>query len=421
MNSHKIDDLNIEKDILLPFFDFTININSKQVLQNIFLNPLNSKDDIIARQKIIQGFILNNNVLESYNYSFLSFNKVYTFLSTWQMPIFNNLFFLNSDKYLVNKLRDNIQLTLLFFDKLEKYINALDINAFPEMYRVDIYFIKEFIRRFRLDDYVRIIKERRLNKKQIKIVSQTIEDVKRLNIIYKFWEHLFRFEAFLSISKGIVKHKFNFPEISDTILDLKLFYHPSISKPVKNNLKITQGVIVLNGPNMSGKSTFLKAISICTILGNLGIAIPADKNSKIPFSSYFSICINKTDILSSGYSHFMNEIVNLKQTLIHAKNGNSCFAVFDELFNGTDIDDAKYLIDLVLKGLANFNKGFFFISTHIKRLNNFDNNKISFYNMLCKLNNDKPELTYKIEEGWSTIKIGKILFNNEGIHDLLKP
>jgi len=60
---------------------------------------------------------------------------------------------------------------------------------------------------------------------------------------------------------------------------------------------------------------------------NLGFGIPASKGV-IPFCSDFSIGINKRDDILNSYSHFMTEIINLKNVVLKAAEGKRCFAVF---------------------------------------------------------------------------------------------
>jgi DNA mismatch repair protein MutS len=139
------------------------------------------------------------------------------------------------------------------------------------------------------------------------------------------------FEAYLSISEGIIRHGFTFPAFDETKFSMEGLYHPLIKNPVRNDLVANRNVILLTGPNMSGKSTLLKAVSLCIYLGHTGLAVPAAKTI-IPFYSSISVAINLTDSIVSGYSHFMSEIVTLKNVLSDAIKNEKCFAVFDELF-----------------------------------------------------------------------------------------
>ena len=149
---------------------------------------------------------------------------------------------------------------------------------------------------------------------------------------------------------------------------------------------------------MSGKSTFLKSISLCIYFGNLGLAIPASKGI-IPFCSDFSIGINKRDNILSGYSHFMTEIINLKDVVQKAAEGKRCFAVFDELFSGTNVEDALEICKTTINGVSVYNNSYFFISTHIQELRDVANNNISTFYLDCELIDHVPTFTYKLKKG----------------------
>src|SRR5699024_3250487 len=204
-----------------------------------------------------------------------------------------------------------------------------------------------------------------------------------------FWETLFQFEAYLSINIGITQYNLNFPHFTDKHIKLVDFYHPLIKNPIKNDFETTNNVIVLNGPNMSGKSTFLKAVGLCIYFSHLGIGIPASY-AEIPFFNHFSVKINKRDDILQGYSHFMTEIRELKTVVINASKGMRCFAVFDELFSGTNVEDGFEILKTTINGLNKYDNSYFFISTHIQKLKDIPNGEISNYFIECKMTNDWP-------------------------------
>ncbi len=63
---------------------------------------------------------------------------------------------------------------------------------------------------------------------------------------------------------------------------------------------------------------------------------------------------------------------------------------------------------------------FFLISTHIQDLKSVSNGQVSNYYIDCELIDDKPTFTYKLKKGWSNIKVGRLLFDKEGLNKLLK-
>jgi DNA mismatch repair protein MutS len=237
-----------------------------------------------------------------------------------------------------------------------------------------------------------------------------------------FWKRWFLFEAYLSVSKGIVEHGFVFPSFETGTFSIQGVYHPLLKDPVRNDITASRNVILLTGPNMSGKSTFLKAISLCIYLGHTGLAVPASK-AVIPFFDHISVAINLTDSIVSGYSHFMSEIITLKNVVEDALQGAKCFAVFDELFRGTNIEDALEISTATIKGLTKFTNSYFFISTHLHQLQALEEihtGKVATCFIECELKEDTPSFTYKLKPGWSDLKIGRILFEKENLNNMLK-
>lgn len=417
-----IQDLNIEKEIL-PIFDFTLNIYSKKKVLCILSTPLKSENDIVSRQDILKGFAANHNILKDYSYTISYFLEVYSFLKDSYIEDYSNSTF--KYKYLTSKKEKAIyyskftQLILLFHRLESFYFTRLDLSAFPESYRKNIKDIIRFLASLNLNALEKSIRENKFNDVVIIGLTQKISELKSGVEIFDFWENLFLFEAYLSIYLGIHKHQFTFPKITGKGIKLDNFYHPLLSNPVTNNFESTHTVILLNGPNMSGKSTFLKAVSLCIYLGHTGVGIPAS-NAEIPFLSNFSIAINRRDDILNGYSHFMTEVMNLKTVVKHATNNIKCFAVFDELFSGTNVEDAFEICKTTIYGLTKFSNSIFFVSTHIQELKVIENDNVATYYIDCELINNKPTFTYELKKGWSEIRVGRVLFEKEGLNKLLK-
>jgi DNA mismatch repair protein MutS len=245
----------------------------------------------------------------------------------------------------------------------------------------------------------------------------------RSNAIRMFWEDLFLFEAFNSIAKGARKHLFNFPRFTKSGLRFNGFFHPMVRNPVRNSLLLQEPVMLLTGPNMSGKSTLLKSIGLCVYLGHLGLPVPAE-SCELNFFDSISIIIHLEDDLANGYSHFMTEIKSLKEILMEARAGKRCFAIFDELFRSTNEEDALAISRTTIQGLTKLEGSQFLLSTHLHQLKDSiikDPTKIARYCIECIIKDLSPVFTYKLESGWSDLKIGQMLFRQEGLDQLLSP
>ena len=419
---HNIKDLNIEKE-LLPLFDNSLNSFAKAEIIRLLKSPLKSVDAIEYQQHIYKGFLANANILQNYSYTVLYLKEVHFFLQNEYIEDFSKKkvsYRLFTSKEEKTKYQNRfIQLIVLFHRLYVNYFSRLSTKPFPEAYKPVIKRIVHFLQSFETAKYEHIIREKTLKDQHIIELTQKVTELKTKGAIRQFWDDLFLFEAYLSISQAIAKHQFTFPEFLEDILEVSDFYHPVLDKPVKNSLKTTSSVIVLNGPNMSGKSTLLKALGLCVFLGHLGIAIPAC-NAKIPFFDYFSIAINKSDDVLKGYSHFMAEVINLKTVAENAHKDIRCFAIFDELFSGTNVEDAFEICKTTINGLSKFKNSFFMVSTHIQQLKELTNEHIDNYYIDCELIDQQPVFTYHLKKGWSDIRVGRILFDKEGLNNLLK-
>lgn len=420
-----IRDLHIEKE-LLPLIDFTSNDFSRNALLELLKQPLASVDEIFQRQIIIKGFIANNEILKNYSYSRRELMEILSFLKQSDFsknPKGNQKFqLLFSEQYRHRKASSLIQV-VLFLSKLQLYyISRLNVTTFPENYKKDLLEMNNFLSGLNLPKYELLIREQKFKVKHIIELTKLYAKAIFNGEFEDFWKTLFLFEAYLSISQGIIKYNWEFPTFSKTEFTLIDFYHPMLLNPVANSFTTRNNVILITGPNMSGKSTFLKAVGLCVYLGHIGLGVPA-KKADIPFTDTISISINLNDDILSGFSHFMTEVKNLKKVIAEASDNKYCFAVFDELFRGTNNEDAVEISAMTIKGLTKFKNSIFFISTHLQELKEIDEvkeKKIATFYIDCELNDKNPIFTYELKEGWSNLKVGRILFEKEGLNKLLK-
>jgi DNA mismatch repair protein MutS len=119
----------------------------------------------------------------------------------------------------------------------------------------------------------------------------------------------------------------------------------------------------------------------------------------------------------------MAEIKSLKNVVVAADSGKACFAIFDELFRGTNAEDALAISATTVMGLTKFSNSYFFISTHLHRLKealSIANSPIGTHYIECRITNEQPVFTYVLRRGWSDLKIGQLLFDREGLNALLR-
>ena len=415
-----VSDLNIEEE-LLPLFDYSQNAFTQQVLSKWFHQLPATVEEVMERQQIINTLV--NSPIEPVRYYKTDLHEVHSFLTSIHE---SNLFNLSSAELITRllffptergKVRSGIIQAIILFHKLNSgYFHRLSIMAFPASFQNVLNKILDFFGYFELEKNRLAIQNNKFGNSHIVHIISALK--KQVATIQPFWEQLFLFEVYLSISIAHQKLALQFPFFTEQQFFITDFYHPILKTPVKNSVHKTHNILLLTGPNMAGKSTLLKAISICVYLGHLGCGVPASA-CEMSFFKSVSVAINLKDDLQSGYSHFLKEIKTLKEVVLVARD-KPCFAVFDELFRGTNIEDALDILKATIQGLSKFSSSFFIISTHLHQLQQLINPVvISPYYIACTVNEGKPTFTYQLRQGWSTLKLGRALFEIEGLSKLL--
>ena len=132
------------------------------------------------------------------------------------------------------------------------------------------------------------------------------------------------------------------PEIiSDRKIEFEDLYHPLISsdKVVRNSAELSNSVTVITGSNMSGKTTFMRAIAINTVLCYIGCGAAAS-TFRVPHMKLFTSMRVRDDV-SEGISTFYAEILRIKAMADYAGAGNELpmLCLIDEIFKGTNSAD----------------------------------------------------------------------------------
>jgi DNA mismatch repair ATPase MutS len=199
-------------------------------------------------------------------------------------------------------------------------------------------------------------------------------------------------------------------------------YYPILTAPIPNsfNFDHNSNLCFITGPNMAGKSTFLKTMGIMIYLSHLGFPVPARKLKTTIFDGLFTT-INLSDNLNLGYSHFYSEVKRVKDIVVKINTEQHLFVIFDELFRGTNVKDAYDASLKIISSLARIRNNFFFISTHILEVaENLDHQSlIQFKCFESELVNQSPVYDFKLKDGVSKERIGMTIINRENIIGIL--
>ena len=180
--------------------------------------------------------------------------------------------------------------------------------------------------------------------------------------------------------------------------------HPVIEKVinnyVKNDIKFDKNtnILLITGPNMAGKSTYMRPFAITVIMAQMGSFVPADEAFLPIFDKIFTR-IGASDDLVSGESTFMVEM-NEANMAIKKATENSLI-LFDELGRGTATFDGMALAQSIIEYIHDNIKCKTLFSTHYHELTDLENNLKHLKNIHVSAHLEDGNITFlhKIEEG----------------------
>ena len=233
-------------------------------------------------------------------------------------------------------------------------------------------------------------------------------------------------DAWLSMAKAVQVYGLSFPEFIETgkpLLQVKGLYHLLLAQPVCYDVAITEknNFLFLTGANMAGKSTFIKSVGSSVFLAHTGMGVPAQEMQLSFFDGLLSN-INVADNIAKGESYFYNEVQRIKATVTKINDGKKWLILIDELFKGTNVQDAMKCSRTVIEGLLKIKNSLFILSTHLYEIGNdlkqYPN--ISFKYFETSVSDDQLQFSYLLKDGISNDRLGYLILKKEGVVDLLE-
>ncbi|GKQ42123.1 DNA mismatch repair protein MutS [Companilactobacillus sp. RD055328] len=168
------------------------------------------------------------------------------------------------------------------------------------------------------------------------------------------------------------------PEFSDErVIDIVNGRHPVVEKVLGQNqyipndvkMGVDDNVMLITGPNMSGKSTYMRQMALTAIMAQVGSFIPAD-SAILPIFDHIFTRIGAADDLISGDSTFMVEMKEANDALKNATKNS--LLVFDEIGRGTATYDGMALAQSIIEYIENNVQAKTMFSTHYHELTQLD-------------------------------------------------
>jgi DNA mismatch repair protein MutS len=181
--------------------------------------------------------------------------------------------------------------------------------------------------------------------------------------------------------------------------------HPVVEKVISdafvpNNIVMDNNtnILLITGPNMAGKSTYMRQVAIMAILTQIGSFVPA-KMANMPIFDAIYTRIGASDDLVSGESTFMVEMIEANNAISHATDRS--LILFDELGRGTATFDGMAIAQAIIEYIHNHIKCKTFFSTHYHELTDLDNSLDNLKNIHVSAYEEAGNITFlhKIKEG----------------------
>ncbi|GGA62421.1 DNA mismatch repair protein MutS [Ornithinibacillus halotolerans] len=177
-------------------------------------------------------------------------------------------------------------------------------------------------------------------------------------------------QAFATVSEA---NNYTRPTFSESQLTIKNGRHPVIEKVmddgtfVPNDIELDEekDVLLITGPNMSGKSTYMRQLALISIMGQIGCFVPCDKAELLIFDQIFTR-IGAADDLVSGQSTFMVEMLEANHAISNATNRS--LILLDEIGRGTSTYDGMALAQAIVEYIHNHIHAKTLFSTHYHEL-----------------------------------------------------
>ena len=233
-------------------------------------------------------------------------------------------------------------------------------------------------------------------------------------------------DAWYGMAMAAGEFKLVFPEfIASEQPDLKVkgLYHLLLKEPVAYDLEldVCNNFIFLTGANMAGKSTFIKAVGGAVFLAHIGMGVPAESMELSFFDGLLSN-INVVDNVLKGESYFYNEVQRIKNTILKINDGRKWLILIDELFKGTNVQDAMKCSTVVIEGLIKIKSSLFILSTHLyeiaETLKEYPNIKFKYFETIVE--DEKLSFNYNLKDGISNDRLGYLILKKEKVIDLLE-
>jgi DNA mismatch repair protein MutS len=191
------------------------------------------------------------------------------------------------------------------------------------------------------------------------VLDQIAATADRLQAVARAMAHM---DVYTALAEVALMHRYVRPQLTDgDEIEIIAGRHPVVEETqreepfVPNDIRFSteEAILVITGPNMAGKSTFLRQVALIALMAQIGSFVPADE-ARIGLVDRIFTRIGAQDEISAGQSTFMVEMVETANILHHATTRS--LLVLDEIGRGTSTYDGMSIAWAVVEHIHNHPK-----------------------------------------------------------------
>lgn len=249
--------------------------------------------------------------------------------------------------------------------------------------------------------------EERINELEYNLFLEIKEEIKKyIKSIQNVSMNIAYLDVMVSLSTVSEENNFIKPNINeDGIINIKEGWHPVVKSVIKdeyieNDITMDKNtnIMIITGPNMSGKSTYMRELAIIIVLNQIGCFVPCEF-ADIPIFDKIFTRIGASDDVVGGESTFM---VEMKESANALKNATkNSLILFDELGRGTSTYDGMSLAGSIIEYISKHIKCKTLFSTHYHELTRLSEINDQIKNVHVSIYEDNGNVTFlhKVKEG----------------------
>lgn len=283
---------------------------------------------------------------------------------------------------------------------------------------------------------LKVLEDKMLHAKEDKLqlelkIFGEIKDVLKQNItnLQTTAKSVAMLDALISLANVAIERNYVMPKVEEnsSVIEIIDGRHPVVEAltkgeqfvPNDTNLDDAENrTMIITGPNMAGKSTYMRQVALITLMAHIGSFVPA-KSATICLTDQIFTRIGASDDLAAGQSTFMVEMVEVSNIIKNATNNS--LIILDEVGRGTSTFDGLSIAQSVMEYLATHLRAKTLFATHYHELTELEGKLegVKNYKVSVKEYNNSVIFLRKIVRGGANRSFGIEVAGLAGLPDEL--